>query len=247
MKLADAVSIGRGEAVGFIAALLLHSLVLCGIWRYHVIPLPPEDRIVYVSLINPATPAKIADQAESQPAPVSRETPKPVAAQSAPVSRELLKPVPPVTPQRQVGAAQVTPLAEQAASSVPVVKANAAPALVSAPSVSRPVGGAQSIAAVMPPVLQKDELSVSCTERTPPAYPKLSARRGEQGKTVLLVELDERGRVAKVDVKMTSGFPRLDEAAVNAVKSWRCSPARRNGAAVRSVASQPFAFTLKGR
>jgi protein TonB len=88
---------------------------------------------------------------------------------------------------------------------------------------------------------------VSCKERTAPAYPKQSLRLGEQGKTVLLVELDELGRVVNVAVKTKSGFPRLDEAAINAVKTWRCSPAERNGVAVRAVALQPFNFILKGR
>jgi protein TonB len=96
-------------------------------------------------------------------------------------------------------------------------------------------------------VLLSGELSVNCSERTPPAYPKQSLRLGEQGKTVLLVELDELGRVADVAVKTRSGFPRLDEAAINAVKSWHCTPAKRNGVAVRSVALQPFNFALKGR
>jgi protein TonB len=95
-------------------------------------------------------------------------------------------------------------------------------------------------------VLASGELSVSCSDRTPPVYPKLSLRLGEQGRTLLLVELDERGRVANVSVKAGSGFSRLDEAAINAVKNWRCTPAMRNGVAVRSVATQPFNFALAG-
>jgi protein TonB len=95
-------------------------------------------------------------------------------------------------------------------------------------------------------MLLSGELAVSCSERTPPAYPRLSLRLGEQGRTMLLVELDERGRVANVSIKSGSGFARLDEAAVNAVKSWRCTPAMRNGIAVRSVATQPFNFALAG-
>jgi protein TonB len=91
------------------------------------------------------------------------------------------------------------------------------------------------------------ELSVSCSERPAPAYPKQSLRLGEQGKTVLLVELDELGRMITVEVKTKSGFPRLDEAALNAVRTWRCTPAKHNGIAVRSIALQPFNFTLKGR
>ena len=90
------------------------------------------------------------------------------------------------------------------------------------------------------------DLSVSCPERAAPVYPNLSIRRNEQGKTILLVELDELGRVVNVTIKKKSGFPRLDEAAIAAVKTWRCNPAKRNGAAVHAIASQPFNFTLKG-
>jgi protein TonB len=91
------------------------------------------------------------------------------------------------------------------------------------------------------------ELAVTCTERTPPPYPPLSRRLGETGKVVLRVDLDETGRVSAAQVISSSGFNRLDAAALTAVKSWRCAPARRDGQAVRSVATQPFKFTLEGR
>ena len=97
------------------------------------------------------------------------------------------------------------------------------------------------------PVQLSGDLSVSCPERTPPSYPKQSLRLGEQGKTVLRVELNESGRVEQVAVQSSSGFPHLDEAAMTAVRGWHCTPAKRNGTAVRSVALQPFNFTLKGR
>ena len=90
------------------------------------------------------------------------------------------------------------------------------------------------------------ELSVSCPDRTAPTYPALSRRLGETGTAVLRVELDERGQVSVAQVATGSGFSRLDEAALAAVKSWRCTPAQRNGQAVRSVALQPFQFLLQG-
>jgi protein TonB len=62
----------------------------------------------------------------------------------------------------------------------------------------------------------------------------------------VLVELDELGHVINVAIKKKSGFVRLDEAAIAAVKTWRCNPAKRNGVAVRTVALQPFNFVLKG-
>jgi protein TonB len=125
------------------------------------------------------------------------------------------------------------------------VQATAAPAATDKSASMAPANSGNT--QLPQPLLMGGELSVSCSERTAPTYPKQSLRLGEQGKTVLLVELDEMGRMITVDVKTKSGFPRLDEAAVNAVKTWRCTPARRNGAAVRSIALQPFNFTLKGR
>ncbi len=95
------------------------------------------------------------------------------------------------------------------------------------------------------PVLLSGELSVACPDRSPPDYPSLSKRMNEQGKVVLRVELGEDGHVANVEVKASSGYRRLDDAALSAVKTWRCKPSVRNGLAVRAVALQPFNFTLE--
>lgn len=90
------------------------------------------------------------------------------------------------------------------------------------------------------------DLAVACPQRTAPAYPRLSRRLGETGKVVLRVELDEQGQVASARVEIASGFERLDQAALAAVKTWRCNPPRRNGQPVRAVARQPFHFVLQG-
>jgi protein TonB len=62
---------------------------------------------------------------------------------------------------------------------------------------------------------------------------------------VLRVELDEQGNVSSARVATASGFARLDEAALAAVKTWRCIPARRDGQPARAVALQPFKFVLQ--
>jgi len=102
-------------------------------------------------------------------------------------------------------------------------------------------------APVLSPVTLSGELSVSCPERSPPAYPSFSIRLNEQGRVVLRVELDTEGKIATVAFKTRSGFTRLDEAAVSAVKTWRCRPAIRGGIAVPAFALQPFDFILEGR
>ncbi|NOU01841.1 MAG: energy transducer TonB [Gallionella sp.] len=93
-------------------------------------------------------------------------------------------------------------------------------------------------------VTLSSELSVICSERAAPHYPMASKRMNEQGKAVLRVELGEDGKVANAMVKASSGFARLDEAALAAIKTWRCKPPVRNGAAVRASALQAFNFSL---
>jgi protein TonB len=96
------------------------------------------------------------------------------------------------------------------------------------------------------PMAMSAELSLACPERSAPAYPAQSRRFGETGVVVLRVELDETGRVAVARVSSSSGHARLDEAALGAVRTWRCTPALRNGQPVRAVALQPFKFILQG-
>ncbi|MRR50966.1 MAG: energy transducer TonB [Rhodocyclaceae bacterium] len=105
-------------------------------------------------------------------------------------------------------------------------------------------------APVMPlpagPVALGTELSAACPERSAPAYPFLSRRNNEEGTVVLRVELSESGHVAAARVQSSSGHVRLDEAALTAVRTWRCTPAQRNGQPVRATALQPFKFVLQG-
>lgn len=108
--------------------------------------------------------------------------------------------------------------------------------VIEAPPMPLPVG----------PVAMSSELSVACTERAAPAYPAASRKLGETGVVVLRVELDETGRVALARISSSSGHARLDEAALGAVRTWRCTPAMRNGQPVRAVALQPFKFILQG-
>jgi protein TonB len=122
-----------------------------------------------------------------------------------------------------------------------------APVLLPDEPVAPPPPPEPVIEAPPQPVVLASELSVNCPERSPPDYPALSMRMNEQGKVVLRVELGEDGRVAEAEVKTSSGHRRLDDAALNTVRTWHCKPLVRNGAAVRAVALQPFDFILEGR
>lgn len=95
------------------------------------------------------------------------------------------------------------------------------------------------------PVMLPSELSVICPVTSPPDYPHQSRQLGEDGKLMLRLELDERGRIGTVQVIKSSGYRRLDEAAITAVRTWHCNPPLRNGQPVRAVALQSFSFVLQ--
>jgi protein TonB len=68
-----------------------------------------------------------------------------------------------------------------------------------------------------------------------------------EGKVILLVDVAESGTVNKVSVAETSGNESLDRSAVDAVKGWKFTPARKNGVIVSQVVRVPITFSLKNR
>jgi protein TonB len=59
------------------------------------------------------------------------------------------------------------------------------------------------------------------SNRVEPTYPPAARRAGEEGTVRLKVLVDERGRPKDVAVATSSGFARLDQAAMDAVRKWR--------------------------
>jgi periplasmic protein TonB len=80
---------------------------------------------------------------------------------------------------------------------------------------------------------------------TQPSYPPQSRRMGENGSVELLLYVLPNGRVGEARITRSSGFPRLDEAAVREAKrSWRLLPNEENGAAVAGWNSIVITFKL---
>ena len=86
---------------------------------------------------------------------------------------------------------------------------------------------------------------LKATQRVEPVYPPMSRRMGEEGIVRLKVLVDERGRPHDVVVLATSGFPRLDQAAVDAVHRWRFAPASDGTHAVSAWSAVAIRFRLQ--
>jgi protein TonB len=66
--------------------------------------------------------------------------------------------------------------------------------------------------------------NMAVVQRVVPHYPPLSVRRREEGSVSLRVLVDDRGRVSDVRVEETSGYSRLDESAMHAIRQWVFAP-----------------------
>ncbi|MBL0010687.1 MAG: energy transducer TonB [Nitrosomonas sp.] len=209
---------------GFLFVLIVHAALFYFLWNQRLIPPPERVVTLFAELIASSPPPTTAPKALPEPAPVKLQpAKKPVVK---PKQERLVTKSPVASEQKQVESLP-EPVVEQEKESKPVVEA---------PPTQMQTG----------PVTLSSELSVSCPKLTAPDYPAISRRMGEEGKLVLRVELDENGHIDDAKVINSSGYERLDAAALTAVKSWQCNPSLRNGQPVRAVALQPFNFVLQG-
>ncbi|RXZ43590.1 energy transducer TonB [Crenobacter cavernae] len=78
----------------------------------------------------------------------------------------------------------------------------------------------------------------------PPAYPERSRELGEEGRVEVRVRVTVDGRPAEVQLARSSGYKRLDDAALKAVAHWRFVPARRGDTRVEAWLIVPMPFRL---
>ena len=97
-----------------------------------------------------------------------------------------------------------------------------------------------------PSVVQSSDLGARMVSGRPPRYPIESRRSGEQGTVVLALTVGTDGGVANIAVQRSSGFPRLDDAARGAVRTWRWAPILRDGVAVMVRGIVEIPFVLQG-
>ncbi|HEX5484810.1 MAG TPA: energy transducer TonB [Limnobacter sp.] len=112
----------------------------------------------------------------------------------------------------------------------------------SAPSVQEPTSTAKTSAT---PATPKAVTQVNYLRAPQPEYPAQSKRLGEEGTVLIKALIDERGHPIQVSVKQSSGFPRLDKAAENAVRNTPFEPYREGGLAQSVFVVIPISFRFE--
>ncbi len=78
-----------------------------------------------------------------------------------------------------------------------------------------------------------------------PKYPRYCRRHNQEGTVVLMVKINELGRQTAVKIVRSSGYMRLDRAAVKALEKAAFIPAKKGGRAVSSAKRVVFTFRLE--
>ncbi|MDT8364792.1 MAG: energy transducer TonB [Nitrosomonas sp.] len=216
---------------GLIAVIGAHAALIYWLMQHQFSTIESPAVTLYAEFISPPVKSEVpeAPKADLQPEPKPPQVkPQPPVVKKQPKPKQQLVAKAPVRTQQDVAA----PIEE----------------FVPAPVEEAPQTVAATKLAQMPagPVTLSTELSVSCPEMARPSYPALSRRLGEEGKLTLQVELDVSGKITQTKIVKSSGYSRLDNAALATVKTWRCRPATRDGQPVRTVALQPFNFVIEG-
>ena len=210
------------------SVMLAHAAVLTLVLNtpgetQSIIPAAP----LYVRLIeSPVTPAK---PTPVQPRPVVPQPPK-----LKPVPKPRIQtPVPRPVPMEETRHPEPieTPRIEPVRAEPPPQPA-ATPVVVEAPKPA-------------PPLVTQPRFNANYLDNPKPPYPSISRRMGEEGEVQLRVSVDANGNVQQIEIHRGSGYPRLDQSALQTVRRWRFVPARQGNQPVSSWVIVPIQFNLR--
>ena len=236
---ADLAPTERRWLIAFVAGL--HLLLLWGLLQLGAVRQAlREVAPLMVHVISLQAPPKLAPAPAPAPAPLpsrpqrqqlARPTALPVVAVAAPVPQTppaptaFLVPEPAQTQTTPTDPEPVAVLAAPARAPAPAPTPAPTPATAPAP---KTVAAAALRYAVLPPV----------------ELPLASRRLGESGTVLLRVVFDTQGRVKQASVHRSSGFARLDEQALAAMRQARITPFLDNGIAIEVSALAPLDYAL---
>jgi protein TonB len=169
-------------------------------------------------------PPKPREAPPPPPPPEPQPKPKPQVVKKAPAPRPQAIREPAPAPDAPVGSPEPPP----------------PPAPVIAPAPPEPAPAPPA-----PPSMQLPSSSADYLQNPKPVYPAMSRKLGEQGKTIVRVLIGADGLPKQANIRQSSGYERLDEAARRAVMGWRYVPGKRNGVAEAMEFDVPINWVLQ--
>ena len=179
--------------------------------------------------------------APAPPAPPTPQPPKPTPKPQPPKPQPAPKPVQ-KAPQLPKAIADPTPAPNAPTGTL---ESEPAPAADTSPPAPAPSTAAATSAKPSGGAVQLPSSHAAYLNNPRPSYPSISRRMGEQGKVMLRVLVNADGLPEQIEIKESSGFERLDKAAINAVQRWRFVPGKRDGVPEAMWNIVPVNFVLE--
>ena len=230
------------------AALVGHALVLAAMGLYasgSVFQAEPPVAATPVSLVLTAP----ATQAVSSPAPAAKGlAPRPSAEPPPKPTKPVDSPKPVKSPEKLEPVQAVdTNQTREAPESAALPTQPSGPARQDSPTSPTPVRPVDPAAAASSgqsnglPGAGIQQVSSNCPK---PPYPRFSRLYGEEGVSELDLLIGEDGRVRESRIARSSGFFRLDQAALQAFSECEFEPERVNGVARQAWARLRYVWRL---
>ena len=194
----------------------------------------PEEQVQPTQTPDSAPAAPIAPNAPPASTPTTPTTSAPTPASTkAPAA---VRSTPDLdTSARPGSAAKVTSPSDGA-------KATAKPTSTGKMGLTGNASGSSQVGTDIEPALTAARFDADYLHNPAPAYPSQSRRLKEEGTVLLLVRVSAQGTPLSVEVRNSSGFERLDEAGLQAVRQWRFVPAKRGNENVAASVLVPIQF-----
>lgn len=218
-------AISRNAAIA-LAAVALHVVFIWGL-----------QSGLFVRAYEVIVPVQMLTQFVEPPAPKVEPVPPAPKVPPTPVAKAVAKTPVAVAPQ-PLAIADPSPSPN---APVGVVAPQAVQAAITTPVAAAPVAAAAPPA---PPVVQLPSSNADYLQNPTPPYPKMSRTLNEQGKSVVNVLIGIDGLPKNPRISRSSGFDRLDQAALDTVMRWRFVPGKRDGVPEAMTFDVPINWVL---
>ena len=218
-------------ATALVAAVHVALLAVILTLRHDPVQPALESRVMTAQLLPPApvaAPAAVQSVAPPPPTPTPPVHSKP-KVQPKPTPKPTPAPLREAPAPSPVTVAPPEPAAPAAPAAPPTPAAPAAPAI-----------GRQTMEISAP----KNVSHLDCNIAKPD-YPALSRRRGETGTAYVKFVVGLTGKLENIELKKSSGFSRLNDAALAAAHASACKPYLEDGQPIRAAYTQPYNFNLE--
>lgn len=245
MRREESAAFSRRLRVAAGVALGLHLLLTFAIPPSQL-PISPlefqEPEGTQVELVGSIPETAPAAPAAEPPPPQPAPKPEPPPPPPKPDPETISIPEPPPKPVEQRPPPPPPPAPKPKPQ--PAAEKKPSPSASSAPRTGSATASTQGAASGAPGGADGKSTRPGYLEKAAPKYPPESQAAREHGTVILSVEINAAGRPESLKVEKSSGYPRLDRAAVEAVRQWRFKPATREGQAVPARVNIPVLFKL---